>query len=128
MPLQCSSHPVEHASLFNSSLNAFCTGLLKRLHPVTSVPPSGPARNYGSHMALSMAIGFLFLGGGSRTFATNDAAAAALVMALYPRLPASTMDHRCHLQVSHRSVSHDLSHDVLIHSYHCNRLLFGNPA
>jgi hypothetical protein len=79
-------------------------------------------------MALSMAIGFLFLGGGSRTFATNDAAVAALVIALYPRLPASTMDHRCHLQVSHRSASHTLSHDLLILSIPVYRFVFGNPA
>ena len=77
-------------------------GLLKRLHPLVSAPtppPAGPGRNYGAHMALSTAVGFLFLGGGSRTFATTDAAAAALVIALYPRFPAFTMDHRCHLQV-----------------------------
>lgn len=47
-----------------------------------------------------MAIGFLFLGGGSITFATNNGAVAALLIALYPRFPTSPNDHRCHLQVA----------------------------
>ncbi|BBN07484.1 anaphase-promoting complex subunit 1 [Marchantia polymorpha subsp. ruderalis] len=54
--------------------------------------------NYGNHMAISMAIGFLFLGGGLRTFGTNNGAVAALLIALYPRFPTTPNDHRCHLQ------------------------------
>ncbi|KAJ7525602.1 hypothetical protein O6H91_17G058400 [Diphasiastrum complanatum] len=54
--------------------------------------------NYGNHMAVSMAIGFLFLGGGSLTFSTNNGAIAALLIALYPRFPTTPSDHRCHLQ------------------------------
>lgn len=46
-----------------------------------------------------MAIGFLFLGGGLRTFGTNNGAVAALLIALYPRFPTTPNDHRCHLQV-----------------------------
>jgi hypothetical protein len=46
-----------------------------------------------------MALGFLFMGGGSLTFGTSPEAVAALVIALFPALPASTMDNRCHLQV-----------------------------
>lgn len=45
-----------------------------------------------------MAIGFVFLGGGSLSFGTDDAAIAALVVALFPRLPDSTTDQRSHLQ------------------------------
>ncbi|KAL2629518.1 hypothetical protein R1flu_014204 [Riccia fluitans] len=54
--------------------------------------------NYGNHMAISMANGFLFLGGGLRTFGTNNGAVAALLIALYPRFPTAPNDHRCHLQ------------------------------
>lgn len=46
-----------------------------------------------------MAIGFLFLGGGMRTFSTSNSAVAALLIALYPRLPTGPNDNRCHLQV-----------------------------
>lgn len=54
--------------------------------------------NYGFQMAISLGIGFLFLGGGMRTFSTSDSSVAALLMTLYPRLPCGTNDNRCHLQ------------------------------
>lgn len=76
-------------------------GLLKRLHPVTA--PAAAAKsggvNYGGHMAASLALGLLFLGGGARTLATDDASVAALVIALFPVFPASPMDQCHHLQV-----------------------------
>ncbi|XP_027331009.1 anaphase-promoting complex subunit 1 isoform X2 [Abrus precatorius] len=54
--------------------------------------------NYGIQMAVSLAIGFLFLGGGMRTFSTNNSSIAALLITLYPRLPTGPNDNRCHLQ------------------------------
>jgi anaphase-promoting complex subunit 1 len=54
--------------------------------------------HYGHHMAISMAIGLLFLGGGRATLSTSNEAIAALVIALYPRFPMSTSDCRYHLQ------------------------------
>jgi len=54
--------------------------------------------HYGHHMAIAMAIGFLFLGGGRATLCTSNEAIAALVVALYPRFPLSTSDCRYHLQ------------------------------
>ncbi|KAJ4825076.1 hypothetical protein Tsubulata_040463 [Turnera subulata] len=54
--------------------------------------------NFGIQMAVSMAIGFLFLGGGMRTFSTNNSSIAALLISLYPRLPTGPNDNRCHLQ------------------------------
>lgn len=54
--------------------------------------------NYGTQMAVSLAIGFLFLGGGMRTFSTGNSAVAALLFTLYPRLPTGLSDNRCHLQ------------------------------
>ena len=47
----------------------------------------------------SMALGFLFMGAGTLTFGTSPQEVAALVVSLFPRMPASTTDHRCHLQV-----------------------------
>ncbi|XP_052185110.1 anaphase-promoting complex subunit 1 [Diospyros lotus] len=54
--------------------------------------------NYGTQMAVSLAIGFLFLGGGMRTFSTSNSSIAALLITLYPRLPTGPNDNRCHLQ------------------------------
>ncbi|XP_072985105.1 anaphase-promoting complex subunit 1 isoform X1 [Typha latifolia] len=54
--------------------------------------------NYGIQMAVSLAIGFLFLGGGTQTFSTGNSAIAALLITLYPRLPTAPNDNRCHLQ------------------------------
>jgi len=51
-------------------------------------------------MAMSMALGILFMGGGSTTFSTRDDAVAALVIALYPRFPRATLDNRFHHQVT----------------------------
>uniref|UniRef100_A0A6B2KWW4 Uncharacterized protein n=1 Tax=Arcella intermedia TaxID=1963864 RepID=A0A6B2KWW4_9EUKA len=54
--------------------------------------------SYGSHMCISMAIGFLFLGGGRYTLGNHNEAIAALICALYPRFPQYTTDNRYHLQ------------------------------
>ncbi|KAK7300517.1 hypothetical protein RJT34_11363 [Clitoria ternatea] len=54
--------------------------------------------SYGIQMAVSLATGFLFLGGGMRTFSTNNSSIAALLITLYPRLPTGPNDNRCHLQ------------------------------
>ena len=37
--------------------------------------------SHGAHMAIGMAIGFLFLGGGTQTFATDNGSVAALLIA-----------------------------------------------
>ncbi|KAK4480701.1 hypothetical protein RD792_013783 [Penstemon davidsonii] len=52
----------------------------------------------GIQMAVSLAIGFLFLGGGMWTFSTSNSSIAALLITLYPRLPTGPNDNRCHLQ------------------------------
>uniref|UniRef100_A0A803M3V4 Anaphase-promoting complex subunit 1 n=1 Tax=Chenopodium quinoa TaxID=63459 RepID=A0A803M3V4_CHEQI len=54
--------------------------------------------NFGTQMAVSLAIGFLFLGGGMRSFSSSKSAIAALLITLYPRFPIGTNDNRCHLQ------------------------------
>ncbi|KAI9825373.1 MAG: hypothetical protein M1819_000539 [Sarea resinae] len=57
-----------------------------------------PDTSYGSHLAAHVAIGVLFLGGGSYTFGTSNLAIASLVCAFYPLFPTSIMDNKSHLQ------------------------------
>lgn len=88
-------------SLSQSGLRQPRAGLRKRLCPVapaSAAAGGGAAPNFASHAAVSMALGFLFLGGGGRTFATDNASVAALVVSLFPRFPMSPIDQRCHLQ------------------------------
>ncbi|KAL6526857.1 hypothetical protein OROGR_015947 [Orobanche gracilis] len=54
--------------------------------------------SFGTQMAVSLAIGFLFLGGGICTFSTSNSSIAALLITIYPRLPTGPNDNRCHLQ------------------------------
>lgn len=56
---------------------------------------------YGNHMALSSAIGLLFLGGGRATVARTRDAIAALVIALFPMYAMNTADNKYHLQAFH---------------------------
>ena len=53
---------------------------------------------YGSHQAAHMAIGALFLGGGTHTFGTSDLAVASLLCAFYPIFPTTVLDNKSHLQ------------------------------
>lgn len=53
---------------------------------------------YGSHLAAHMAIGALFLSGGTATFGTSNIAVASLVIAFYPLFPGEVLDNRGHLQ------------------------------
>jgi anaphase-promoting complex subunit 1 len=53
---------------------------------------------YGSHLAAHLAIGALFLGGGTFTFGTSNMAIAALLIAFYPIFPTSVQDNKSHLQ------------------------------
>ena len=54
---------------------------------------------YGYHLAIGMAIGFLFLGGGRLTLGTSNSSIAALLAAIFPCFPMSQSDNRYHLQV-----------------------------
>ena len=53
---------------------------------------------YGSHQAAHMAIGALFLGGGTHTFSTTNLAVASLLCAFYPIFPTTVLDNKSHLQ------------------------------
>jgi anaphase-promoting complex subunit 1 len=69
-----------------------CRYLRSRVHNTTLI-------TYGSHMAVHMAVGLLFLGGG-RLGLTNSSptALAALIIAFYPKFPTHSNDNRYHLQ------------------------------
>jgi anaphase-promoting complex subunit 1 len=53
---------------------------------------------YGSHQATHMAIGALFLGGGTHTFGRSDLSVASLLCAFYPVFPTTVLDNKSHLQ------------------------------
>jgi anaphase-promoting complex subunit 1 len=53
---------------------------------------------YGSHLAGHMAIGALFLGGGTYTLGTSNLAIASLLCAFYPLFPTDELDNKSHLQ------------------------------
>lgn len=53
---------------------------------------------YGSHFATHLAIGALFLGGGTYTFGTSNLAIASLLVAFYPIFPSTVQDNKSHLQ------------------------------
>ncbi|XP_050095194.1 anaphase-promoting complex subunit 1 [Anopheles aquasalis] len=57
-----------------------------------------PHVTYGSFMAIHMALGLLFLGGGRYSISRSPIAIAALVIALFPKLPTYSNDNRYHLQ------------------------------
>ncbi|PNS21406.1 hypothetical protein CAC42_1185 [Sphaceloma murrayae] len=66
---------------------------LRRLHGRTDAETT-----YGSHMAAHLAVGTLFVGGGTYTFSTSNIAVAGLVMAFYPLWPSEVLDNAVHLQ------------------------------
>ena len=66
---------------------------LRRLHGRTDAETP-----YGSHFAAHLAIGVLFLGGGTFTFGTSDLAIASLICAFYPLYPTDVHDNHVHLQ------------------------------
>lgn len=59
---------------------------------------------------VSLGIGFLFLGGGMRTFSRSNSAISILLITLYPRLPTGPNDNRCHLQV--KIINNDVYKEV----------------
>lgn len=49
---------------------------------------------YGSHLAIHMALGLLFLGGGRFTLSNSPESVAALICAFYPKFPTHSNDNR----------------------------------
>ena len=62
------------------------------------IGPQNSQVTYGSHMAIHMALGFLFLGAGRYTISRRPEAIAALICALFPKFPTHSNDNRYHLQ------------------------------
>jgi anaphase-promoting complex subunit 1 len=58
----------------------------------------GPEIPYGSHLAGHMAMGALFMAGGTQTFSTSNKAIASLICAFYPIFPTDVQDSKAHLQ------------------------------
>ncbi|XP_062502320.1 anaphase-promoting complex subunit 1-like isoform X2 [Corticium candelabrum] len=54
--------------------------------------------NYGSHMGVHMALGFLFLGGGRYSLMESDRAIPSLLFSVFPMFPYHSSDNRYHLQ------------------------------
>eukprot|EP00198_Chlamydomonas_reinhardtii_P004462 XP_001693798.1 anaphase promoting complex subunit 1 [Chlamydomonas reinhardtii] len=73
--------------------------LSARRHPAQHHVLSSLGVGYGAHCAVSLALGFLFMGAGTHTFSTTNSSVAALLVALFPVLPHTPTDNRCHLQV-----------------------------
>ncbi|XP_030754835.1 anaphase-promoting complex subunit 1 [Sitophilus oryzae] len=53
---------------------------------------------YGSQLAIHMALGLLFLGGGRYTLSNSPSSIAALICAFYPKFPIHSNDNKYHLQ------------------------------
>lgn len=49
---------------------------------------------YGSHLAIHMSLGLLFLGGGRYTLSNSPSSIAALICAFYPKFPTHSNDNR----------------------------------
>ncbi|XP_033168826.1 anaphase-promoting complex subunit 1 [Drosophila mauritiana] len=62
------------------------------------VGPQYPHITYGSHMAIHMSLGLLFLGAGRFTISQTPESVAALVCAFFPKFPIHSNDNRYHLQ------------------------------
>ncbi|CAG2230501.1 APC1 [Mytilus edulis] len=61
-------------------------------------PPYNLYVMYGSHMAISMSIGLLFLGGCRYSLKTAPESIAVLLCAMFPKFPIHSNDNRYHLQ------------------------------
>eukprot|EP00178_Gracilaria_changii_P009992 TRINITY_DN290_c0_g1_i1.p1 TRINITY_DN290_c0_g1~~TRINITY_DN290_c0_g1_i1.p1 ORF type:complete len:1791 (-),score=140.12 TRINITY_DN290_c0_g1_i1:12125-17497(-) len=77
----------------SGDLDVFC--LLRMMRKTKAV---GSTESYGFHLAVHLAIGFLFLGGGCLTFGSSNTAIAGLLCAIYPFFPRTTDDNKYHLQ------------------------------
>lgn len=56
------------------------------------------AIRYGTHVAIHMSLGLLFLGGGRFTLGTSDAAIACMITAFFPRFAQISSDNKTYLQ------------------------------
>lgn len=69
-------------------------GVLRLCRHLGGRTGSNPAVTYGSHLAVHMSLGLLFLGGGLATLSTTPEAVAAMLCAFFPRFPTHSNDNR----------------------------------
>ncbi|KAF0984228.1 hypothetical protein FDP41_007405 [Naegleria fowleri] len=84
--------------IMSGSGNVEVIRLVKQLRQKYISSPSTLYGGYGIHMALSMSLGLVFLGGGRFSLSTSDRSIAALLCSLYPVFPQTTTDNRYHSQ------------------------------
>lgn len=65
----------------------------------TRVGPDRAHVTFGSHVAVSLALGLLLLGGGRYGLRNDDDAIPILLAAFYPHFPMNSNDNRFHLQI-----------------------------
>lgn len=94
--------PLVEACICTVSLSLACvmagTGDLSCLRILRSLRWKVDDVTYGTHLALAMAIGLLFLSGGSASLRRDPRSCACLLLATAPRFPARTVDNQYHLQ------------------------------
>lgn len=71
-------------------------GVLRRLR--VSHGQEGAGVNYGTHMAMHMALGLLFLGRGQYTLGNSNLAIAAMAIAFFPRFLPNPSDNKAYPQ------------------------------
>ncbi|WVQ81869.1 hypothetical protein IAT38_003996 [Cryptococcus sp. DSM 104549] len=71
-------------------------GVLRRLR--VSHGQEGAGVTYGSHMAMHMALGLLFLGRGQFTLGSSNLAIAAMAIAFFPRFLPNSSDNKAYPQ------------------------------
>ncbi|WVQ74951.1 hypothetical protein IAR50_004559 [Cryptococcus sp. DSM 104548] len=71
-------------------------GLLRRLR--VSHGQEGAGVTYGTHMAMHMALGLLFVGRGEYTLGNSNLAIAAMCIAFFPRFTSSPADNKAYPQ------------------------------
>jgi anaphase-promoting complex subunit 1 len=74
--------------------NVIVLRLIRQLHGRLD----GKEINYGTHMAVHMALGFLFLGGARYSLKGDDRSIPSLLCSVFPMFPRKTTDNRYHLQ------------------------------
>ncbi|WVO13449.1 hypothetical protein L204_101065 [Cryptococcus depauperatus] len=71
-------------------------GVLRRLR--VSHGQEGAGVTYGTHMAMHMALGLLFLGRGQYTLGSSNLAIAAMSIAFFPRFSSNSSDNKAYPQ------------------------------
>ena len=84
---------VSLAMVMAGSGNLEVLRICRLLHARVGAAYSGYV-TYGSHMAVHMALGLLFMGGGRYTLGNSDVAVAAMLCAFFPKWPVHSNDNR----------------------------------